>query len=333
MIFVTGGTGLIGSHLLYHLTSSNKQVVALKRKNSNLALVEKLFEAYSPDKTDLFNTISWVDGEIEDYQTLCNAVKGCDEVYHCAAIVSFNGKDTNQMLNVNVQGTANIVNACIEMGVKRLCHVSSVAAIGSPAEGNFVDENTPWGKSKGKSGYAISKFRSEMEVWRGIEMGLNAVVVNPTVVVGPGRWENGSGQIFGTIAKGFPFYTTGKTGYVDVRDVVKAMITAMQKQMWGKRFIINGENLMHKQVFETIAHEMGKKPPSINVTPWMSAIAWRLAWIGSKFSGKPAALTRDTARSGHATTYYSSKLAEKELGIKFTPIADAIANTVRIGQL
>ena len=195
MIFVTGGTGLIGSHLLYHLTSNNKQVAALKRKNSNLALVEKLFNAYSPDKTDLFNSISWVDGEIEDYQTLCNAVKGCDEVYHCAAIVSFNRKDTNQMLNVNVQGTANIVNACIEMGVKRLCHVSSVAAIGSPAEGNFVDENTPWGKSKGKSGYAISKFRSEIEVWRGSEMGLNAVVGNPTFVVGPCRWEYGCGQL------------------------------------------------------------------------------------------------------------------------------------------
>lgn len=333
MIFVTGGTGLIGSHLLYQLAKENHNLVALRRPTSNINLVKKLFEAYCPEDKTLFDTITWVNGEVEDYQSLLNAMSNAHEVYHCAAIVSFSSKDANQMLAVNVQGTANVVDACLELGVKRLCHVSSVAAIGSPMPRNEVDENVPWGKSKGKSGYAISKFRSEMEVWRGADMGLDAVVVNPTVVIGPGKWDSGSGQIFGTIAKGFPFYTTGITGYVDVRDVVKAMVLAMQKGQWNKKYILNGENLSHKVVFKTIARAMGKKPPKINAKPWMSAIAWRFAWLGSKISKKPTALSRDTARSGHAVTHYSAQLAEKELNIKFTPIAEAIANTVKIGRL
>ncbi len=333
MIFVTGGTGLIGSHLLYQLAKENHNLLALKRPTSNIDLVKKLFEAYCPEDKTLFDKITWIDGEVEDYQSLLNAMGNAHEVYHCAAIVSFLSKDANQMLAVNVQGTANVVDACLELGIKRLCHVSSVAAIGSPMPGDEVDESIPWGKSKGKSGYAISKFRSEMEVWRGADLGLDAVVVNPTVVIGPGKWDSGSGQIFGTIAKGFPFYTTGITGYVDVRDVAKAMVLAMQKGLWNKKYILNGENLSHKVVFETIARRLGKKPPTINAKPWMSAIAWRFAWLGSKITGKPSALSRDTARSGQAITHYSSQLAEKELDIMFTPIAEAIANTIKVGKL
>lgn len=333
MKFVTGGTGLIGSHLLYHLAKEGHNLVALKRPTSNINLTRKLFKAYSPENTKLFDKITWVDGEVEDYQSLLNAMNNAQEVYHCAAIVSFSSKDANRMLDVNVGGTANVVDACLELGIERLCHVSSVAAIGSPMAGNEVDESVPWGKSKGKSGYAISKFLSEMEVWRGVERGLKAVVVNPTVVIGPGNWDSGSGQIFGTIAKGFPFYTTGVTGYIDVRDVAKAMVLAMQKGLWNKKYILNGENLSHKIVFETIAKAMGKKPPTINAKPWMSAIAWRFAWLGSKITGKPSALSRDTARSGHAITHYSTELAKKELEIEFTPITEAIANTVKVGRL
>jgi nucleoside-diphosphate-sugar epimerase len=197
----------------------------------------------------------------------------------------------------------------------------------------MVTEESTWGKTKGKSGYAISKFRSEMEVWRGMEQGLNAVIVNPSVIVGPGKWDSGSGLIFGTIAKGFPFYTNGVTGYVDVRDVVDAMIIAMVKELWGKRFLINGENLSHKDFFTSIAHEMGKKPPHIEAKPWMNHIAVPLNWVVSKLRSKEATLTRDTARSGQSKTYYSAALAEKTLGIKFRKISDAVTNTVRTGSL
>jgi nucleoside-diphosphate-sugar epimerase len=333
MIFVTGGTGLIGSHLLFELTKQGKKVRALKRSSSNVNLVRNLFSAYSDESGSGYNLIEWVDGDIEDYHSIFNLLQGAEEVYHCAAMVSFSKSDVHRMLEVNVQGTANIVDASIEAGIKRFCHVSSVASLGSSTDGNPVSEKTFWGKSKGKSGYAVSKFRSEMEVWRGMELGLNAVIVNPSVVIGPGQWNSGSGLLFGTIAKGFPFYTLGVTGYVDVRDVVLAMVSAMEQGMWGERYLLNGENISHKEVFTLIAIEMGKKPPSIKVTSLMSSMAWPLAWFASVFTRKAPAITRDTARSGHKKTYYSSALAEKDLGLKFRPISSAVSNAVKVGRL
>lgn len=333
MIFVTGGTGLIGSHLLWELSKTNKPIVALKRPTSNINRVMQLFKAYSPEGEQLFNAIQWVDGCIEDYPTVLQLLDNIKEVYHCAAIVSFHKKDASSMLETNVVGTSNLVDACLERGIDRFCYVSSVAALGSSKDGEPVSEATAWEKSKGQTGYAISKFRSEMEVWRGISLGLNAVMVNPTVVIGPGPWNSGSGQIIGTIAKGFPFYTTGITGYVDVRDVALAMVIAMEKALWGKRYVLNGENLSHQAVFNLLANALGKKPPYINVKPWLSSIAWRLAWVGELITRKPAAFTRETARSGHAKTYYTALLAEQELGIRFRSIKEAVENTVKVGEL
>jgi len=331
MILVTGGTGLIGSHLLYQLCKQGKEVRALRRSSSNINLTQKLFKHYSPEDTNLFNKIQWVDGDVEDYQSLVDALQGVDEAYHCAAMVSFAKRDIQRMLEVNVGGTANMVDAALEVGVKRFCHVSSVASLGGPVDGNIVTEESIWGKSKGKSGYAVSKFRSEMEVWRAIELGLNATIVNPSVIIGPGRWDSGSGQIFGTLAKGFPFYTTGITGYVDVRDVVDAMVSAMDKQVWGRRFIINGENISHQKVFQLIACELGNKPPGIKVAPWMTSIAWRAALVASFFTRKSPAITRDTANSGYSTTYYSSQRMKDELGVTPRTIAEAVQNTVKAG--
>ncbi|PKP39211.1 MAG: nucleoside-diphosphate sugar epimerase [Bacteroidetes bacterium HGW-Bacteroidetes-15] len=333
MIFVTGGTGLVGSHLLFELAKQGKKIRALKRPSSNLGVVKSMFSAYSDTHEQLYSQIEWVDGDIEDYHSISDALKGVDEVYHCAAMVSFNKRDVHRMLEINVGGTANIVDASIEAGIAKFCHVSSVASLGSSVDGSPVNEKTLWGKSKGKSGYAVSKFRSEMEVWRGIELGLNAVIVNPSVVLGPGQWNSGSGLLFGTIAKGFPFYTLGITGYVDVRDVVKAMLIAMKREKWGKRYLLNGENISHREVFSLIANAMGKKPPSIKVTPLMSSLAWPLAWFVSIFTKKAPAITRDTARSGHSKTFYSSALAEEELGIQFGSISEAVKNTVRVGRL
>jgi nucleoside-diphosphate-sugar epimerase len=331
MILVTGGTGLIGSHLLHELCRQSRDVRALKRSTSNVKQTQKLFHYYSPNDSTLFDKIQWVDGDVEDYLSLLDALEGVEEVYHCAAMVSFAKRDIQRMLEVNVGGTANMVDASLETGVKRFCHVSSVASLGGPVDGKMVTEESIWGKSKGKSGYAVSKFRSEMEVWRGIELGLNATMVNPSVIIGPGRWDTGSGQIFGTLANGFPFYTKGITGYVDVRDVVDSMISAMDKQLWGRRFIINGENVSHQKVFELIAQANGHKPPTIEVKPWMTSVAWRGAWLVSQFTRKSPAITRDTANSGHSTTYYSSQRMIEDLGVKPRTIAEAVGNTVKAG--
>lgn len=332
MILVTGGTGLVGSHLIVQLAANGKKIRALKRSSSDTSIIEKLFQHYKIS-TDKFELIEWFECNVEDYQTIKQALADVEDVYHCAAMVTFNEKRFSQMLQVNVQGTANIVDACIELGIKKFCHVSSIATLGSATDGGMVTEESVWGKTKGKSGYAISKFRSEMEVWRGIEQGLNAVIVNPSVIVGPGKWDSGSGLIFGTIANGFPFYTNGVTGYVDVRDVVDSMIMAMDKGLWGKRFILNGENLSHKDFFTLIAHEMGKKPPRIEAKPWMNHIAIPLNWIFSKLKSKEPTLTHDTARSGQSKTYYSAALAAQTLGIKFRKVSDAVSNTVRAGSL
>jgi nucleoside-diphosphate-sugar epimerase len=333
MIFVTGGTGLVGSHLLFQLTKQGKRVRALKRKTSNITLVEKLFNAYSDNGSAQMELIEWVDGDVEDFHSVADALIGVDEVYHCAALVSFSKSDATRMLDANVQGTANMVDASIDAKVKKFCHVSSIASLGAPNENNIVDEDSPWGKSKEKSGYAISKFRSEMEAWRGSELGLNVVIVNPSVIIGPCSWTSGSGLYFGTISKGFPFYTLGVTGYVDVRDVVNSMVTLMDKEVFAKRFVINSENISHKEVFSNIAKAMGKREPSIRVTPLITSLVWPLAWFGSLFTGKTPAITRDTSKSAHNKTYYSSERIKKEIGIEFIPISDAIRNTVRVGSL
>jgi dihydroflavonol-4-reductase len=333
MIFVTGGTGLVGSHLLFELAKAGNSILALKRPSSNIALTKKLFLAYSHEGEILFNHINWIDGHIEDYQSICHILKGVSEVYHCAAMVSFNPKDLNQMLDINVRGTANLVDACLVLGISKFCHVSSIASLGSSENGLPVSEDTSWGKSKGKSNYAVSKFRSEMEVWRAIEQGLNAVIINPSVIIGPCQWHSGSGRIFGTISKGFPFYTLGISGYVDVRDVVLAMLTAMNKECWGKRFIINSENISHRKVFEITAFALGKKPPKIHAKPWMTSIVWRIAWLYGKLFGKSPAVTRETAQSGHNTTFYSSGRSVTELGIKYRSVEGAIYNTVAVGPL
>jgi dihydroflavonol-4-reductase len=333
MIFVTGGTGLVGSHILFELTKQGKKVRALKRKTSNITLVEKLFASYSNNYQLQLDLIEWVEGDVEDYNSMADALIGIDEVYHCAALVSFAKSDATRMLEANVQGTANLVDASIEVKVKKFCHVSSIASLGAPNENNIVDEESPWGKSKEKSGYAISKFRSEMEVWRGVELGLNAVIVNPSVIIGPSSWKSGSGLYFGTISKGFPFYTLGVTGYVDVRDVALCMIQLMDKEVFGKRYVLNGENISHREVFSAIASAMGKKQPSIKITPFITSMVWPLAWFGSLFTGKTPAITRDTAKSAHNKTYYSSERIKKEIGIEFTPISDAIRNTVKVGSL
>lgn len=333
MILVTGGTGLIGSHLIYTLLKQGRKVRALKRSTSDVSIVSRLINYYDKESVGLDKNINWVEGDVDNYHSVYDAMKGAEEVYHCAATVSFSKSMQKRMLEVNVQGTANVVDASLELNVKKFCHVSSVASLGTAVEGEMVDEKVIFGKSKGKSGYAISKFRSEMEVWRGIDLGLNAVIINPSVVIGPGNWNSGSGMILKTIAKGFPFYTLGVTGYVDVRDVVDSMIKGMENETWGKRFIVNGENISHKKVFSYIAQTIGRKEPYIRVYPWMSNFAWRASVLISFITQRTPSLTRDTARSAHTETYYSAKLAENELNIKFTSIADAVKNAVGAGPL
>ncbi len=260
MIFVTGGTGLVGAHLLFELTKAGKKVKALKRKTSKLQQVLKTFSYYSPNAQELFEQIEWVNGDIFDYYSLEKILVGVSEIYHCAAIVSFVSEERQQMISNNVEGTANLVNAAIENGVKKICHVSSIAALGKNQNEEAVTEETNWIPLKKNSGYSESKFFSETEIWRGTEEGLDAIIVNPSIILGPANWENGSAKIFKTVWDGMKFYTKGVTGFIDVHDVVKPMIQLMDEKNFetckNQRYLLSSENLSYQNIFSQIIQHL-----------------------------------------------------------------------------
>lgn len=324
MILVTGGTGLTGSHLLFELAQQGNKVRATKRKDSSVDFVKKIFSLYTANAESLFSLIEWVDVDLLDYSSLLEATNGVDTVYHTAAVVSFNPKDAFSIIDTNVKGTANVVDACIHNGVKTLCHISSIAALGEANDKGIVDESCSWTKTKGKSAYAKSKFFGEMEVWRGAENGLRVIIVNPSVILGPGRWESGSGQLFSRVSKGMPVYTSGVTGYVDVRDVAKAMVLLTNNEkIINERFILNSENLSFKEVFSGIALGVGKKPPSIEIKPWLVSFAFPIIKFFGTLIGKGAVISKENLKSAFHQTYYSSNKIKEQIGFTFIPIADS----------
>ncbi len=324
MILVTGGTGLTGSHLLYNLTQKGYSVRATKRKNSSIEFVGKIFSLYSSNPTELLTRIEWVDADLLDYSSILDATRGVETVYHTGAIVSFNPKDASSILKTNITGTANVVDACIHNGVKSLCHVSSIASLGVPNENGVIDESCLWTKSKGKSAYAKSKFYGEMEVWRGAEMGLRVVIVNPSVILGPGRWTTGSGQLFNRVSKGMPFYIDGISGYVDVRDVAKALILLEENQtIKNERFVLNAQNISYKEVFSLIARSVGKKPPKYQIKPWMINATYPFIKLFGTIIGKGTIISRANLNSAFSKTYYSSEKIKK-VGFEFIPLSDSI---------
>lgn len=334
MIFVTGGTGLIGSHLLFELVASGKKVKALKRSSSNLQQVLKIFSCYSDKPEQLFNRIEWVDGDILDYFGIEEHLSGADEVYHCAAIISFRKSQRNQMIRNNTQGTANVVNAALKNGVKKFCHISSIAALGSTRDGSEINEDTNWVPSKGESGYSHSKFFSEMEVWRGIEEGLNAVIVNPSIVLGPGDKYSGSTQLFQTVWNGLKFYTHGVMGYVDVADVAKAMILLMDDKNFdnckNQRFLLNAENLSYREIFFAIADAMGKPRPRYYASKFILGIGWRAVALYSLFSKNAPELSRETAKSAREIKKFDGSKICRLTGFTYKPMADSIREISRL---
>ncbi|WP_461630809.1 NAD-dependent epimerase/dehydratase family protein [Labilibaculum euxinus] len=330
MILVTGGTGLVGSHLLFDLLSKGNKVRALKRKNSNTGLVRTTFSFYAENADKLFDTIEWFDGDMLDPFSLEDALEGIEDVYHCAALVSFKKEDGKNMLDINVEGTRNIVNACLNANIRKFCMVSSVAALGSPEEGeNTVSEKTPWSPEEKRSGYSNSKFKSELEVWRGIEEGLNAVIVNPSIIIGPGQWDKGSSLLFKTVAKGLKYYTKGITGYVDVRDVSRSMIELMESDIANERFVLNSENCSYEFILKTIAKYLGIEDPAKFANEKLTEIAWRLAYLKRIFLFKSSGFTKETARASHNIKYYSNQKIKEALNFEFIPVEKSIEDTLK----
>lgn len=328
MVLVTGGTGLVGSHLLYHLLLKNNiQVRAIHTQSSDLNAVKKVFTYYSSNGESLFNKIRWVEADLNTIPALELAFQDITQVYHCAAMISFSSREYQKMRRVNIEGTTNIVNLCISNHIKKLCFVSSIAAIENGNEGELVNESDNWTNTSDKSGYSITKYGAEMEVWRGSQEGIDVIIVNPGVILGSGFWHKGTGTMFRRINNGLKFYTEGITGFVGVKDVVQAMILLMSSDVTNQRFILVSENLSFRKVLSLIAASLNKETPKIKINKFMSELLWRFEFLRSRITLSAPLLTKYTARSSVSNHPYTSEKIENTLGFEFTKISDCINNT------
>ncbi len=329
MILITGATGLIGSHAALYLANRALSVRATYRSESSLKKTLALFKAY--DKENLFNDIEWIKADITDVTALEPAFKDITEVWHCAGLISFSGSDEEKMRKINIEGTANMVNLSIDFGVSRFCFISSIAALGDvKIASEIIDEQMEWNPEKHHSDYAISKYGAEMEVWRGQQEGLKTLIVNPGVVLGPGFWNQGSGEIFLAIESDLPFFTTGSTGFVAVTDLVEVMYLLMKNELFGERFAIISENLTYKDLANYIADEMKVKRPTIHAKPWMTELSWIADYILCSITGKKRKFYKETSRSVHLEEHYSPKKVVDALGYEFISIKSYLEEAIII---
>ncbi|WP_299676750.1 NAD-dependent epimerase/dehydratase family protein [uncultured Tenacibaculum sp.] len=325
MILVTGGTGLVGSHLLYFLSTENDNITAIYRSKEKIAATKKVFSYYTENFNELFEKIHWIQADITDIPSLEKVFsKSYTYVYHCAALVSFDPKDYKQMRKVNIEGTANLINFSIDNNIHKFCFVSSIAAVGDAINNGIVNEENEWIDTKDKHGYAISKYGAEMEVWRGSQEDMNVVIVNPGVILGSGFYTEGSGKMFSQVHKGLKFYTEGITGFVGVKDVAKALIELANSDIINERFILVSENKSFKEIFQSIGTNFKVKKPSIGVNPFVTSIAWRIDWLLTLLTRKQPFLTKNSARSAHNKEYYSSEKIINNLDFNFEPIEKVI---------
>lgn len=327
---VSGATGFLGAYMVCYLLNQGEEVRAIRRNGSSMSefdtIFDNKFKGYTPAEIqNIRQKLHWVEGDVLDVVSLENALQGATAVYHCAAVVSFLQKDRNRMMQVNAYGTANMVNTAINAGIQKFCHVSSIAALGREHSGDHMDENSKWVRSDLNSNYAISKHKAEMEVWRAMEEGLHAVIVNPGVILGAGNWEKGSCRLFGLPWKNFPFYTEGINGYVDVNDTVAAMYRLMQEpRSFGERWVLVGENLNMRDFMHLTADYLGRTRARIRVRPWMAGLAWMFFAIKHLFGGKEPSVTRETSRASLHQYFYSSEKIIRQLPFTFTPIKETL---------
>lgn len=309
MILVTGGTGFLGSTLIKHLILAGEQVIATKRNGSTV-----------PNHLLDHPAVRWVDADITDYFALSDLFGQLSQVYHCAAQISYQPGESEAMLHTNIEGTKHIANLCLEHQV-RLLHVSSIASLGPGKNGEPASESCFWDDGAYFSPYSLSKYESEMEVWRAVVEGLDAVIVNPSIIMGAGSADKGSGKLFTVVKKGLKVYPTGTVGIVDVADVAQVMILLMEnKIISGERFILNSENISNKDLLTTIATLLHKPAPSMAASPLLMSIAWRAAKFLSLFTRKAPTITKDTARASSAKMAYSNQKIKDATGYTFKAV-------------
>ncbi|HRZ97242.1 MAG TPA: NAD-dependent epimerase/dehydratase family protein [Paludibacter sp.] len=319
MILVTGSTGLVGGHLLWHLLQENERVTAICRHTSNLDSLFKIFCFYTPTPELYLDRIDWKIADVLDLNALQEAMKDVTEIYHCAAVVSL-GNGTNNLLDTNITGTKNMVEAALASHVSKFCFVSSIAACGRSKKNELIDENSTWEDGKSRSAYSRSKYYSEQEVWTGIKKGLNAVIVNPGVILGYSGTKTGSSQLFSQVQKGLKFYTDGGSGYIDVRDVVKAMMLLMKNNVTAERFILVAENCTNKDILSWMAYGFYKPKPKIKMgRKLLLTVGFLSEILGKIFRFNPL-IDSGMARSATNREYYSGRKIQERFGFVYSPV-------------
>ncbi|WP_264531493.1 NAD-dependent epimerase/dehydratase family protein [Flavobacterium sp. N502540] len=333
MVLITGGTGLVGAHLLLHLIENGENVRAIYRTQNNIQKTKSVFELYK--KVDLFEKIEWLEADILDVPSLETAFSGIDYVYHCAALISFDPKDEELLRKTNIEGTANMVNFSIAKDVKKFCFISSIAALGDlAAHETYITEETDWNPEKPHSDYAISKYGAEMEVWRGLQEGLDVIILNPGVILGPipknKTHIQGSAELYAKVANGLSFYTLGSTGFITITDVVKIASTLMKSDIKNERFTLIADNIVFKNILNTIADALKVKRPTIHATPLFMNFLWIADGIFSTLFFQKRRLTKATAKASYSSNLYSNEKIKTALGTVFQDVHAYIKDVSRL---
>ena len=314
-ILVTGGTGFLGAYIIKALIEKGYQVRAIRRSSKVPSYID----------ASVFSRVEWVDGDVLDVVSLEDAMEGVDAVIHAAGLVSFHDHERKEMYQVNTDGTTNVVNIALEKNIRKLIHISSVAALGRTAKGGHVNEDKKWEESNVNTHYARSKYKAELEVWRGMAEGLDAVILNPSTILGYGDWSSGSCAIFKNIYEEFRWFTPGINGFVDVEDVAKVTVMVLESNITEERFIVNGDTWTFKKLMDTIADNFNKKKPLRETTPLLMKFAWRFEKWKSFFTGSRPLLTRESARVAMSKTFFANdKLLAAFPGFSFTPLEESI---------
>lgn len=332
MILVTGGTGLVGSHLLLELTGSGEKVKAIFRNKKSLESVKKVFSyrLSEAEATEHFNRIEWIPANITDVPSLELVFGDVDYVYHCAALVSFDTSRDAQLRKTNIEGTANVVNFCIKNKVKKLCYVSSIATLDKAPGKKEISESSSWNKEVDHSMYAITKYGAEMEVWRASQEGVPVVIVNPGVIIGPGFWNSGSGKIFGKVDKGLNYHFPKVTGFVGVEDVAKIMRKLMASEAQNEQYILVSDNKSFRSILDDTARALGKELPKKELKPWMITAGWLFQQLKSPFSDKEKNLDWNSRKTLFKQTFYNSDKIKERLDYDFEPVSEVISKSAEL---
>lgn len=324
MVLVTGSTGLVGSYLLYYLLEKGKQVRAMKRKTSSVVAVKNVFKELNPKKAEIyFDSIQWIEGEINDLFFIEDAVKGCEEIYHCLALITFDETYQNELFRVNCNFTKLLVDLSIEHKIKKFCYFSSIATLGKSLKNQTIDEETTFDLKSNLSSYARSKYAAEMEVFRASQEGLSVVVVNPGVIIGSHHWTRKLSMMFELNKRKFAFSSSGISHLVDVRDVAKCSIELMEKNIFNQKFILVSDGISYKNQND-IFRKIYNKNPTILVSKFLVKLLYYLTLPFKFISKTRKELSRYTFNALFSTDKISNKKIRKTLNYTFISAEESI---------